>query len=403
MLTEGSEAKKIKKINKIVRRLLHIPLVGRIRYSGMNKRLKVEAGKTMFFTFQGKYTCNPKYISMEMLQRNLPWKQVWVIPDGETAGQETFPPNADVVAFGTRAYYEALSTSQFLIDNAFNFEKGCAFKKLGQYYLETMHGSLGIKKIGPDAVRNIRRNHRGQVCGKVTDYVFSNSTFENMVYETSFWRKESIALIGHARNDIFFLPDDEIEKIRRKVRLRLGLDDKVKLAMYAPTVSLNPNTEYEKLDFRRLKNSLLDRFGGEWVILNRSHHTDAVRGNKSIPLDTVDVTEYPDIQELMLAIDVGITDYSSWIFDYVLSKKIGFLYVPDLEDYDAGRGFYYPLTEVPFPIAKNNEELIQRILSFSEEDFQADVEKFLERRGCIDDGHASERIVDLMTEIAAKQ
>ena len=62
----------------------------------------------------------------------------------------------------------------------------------------------------------------------------------------------------------------------------------------------------------------------------------------------VDVTDYPDIQELMMISDVAITDYSSWIYDYVLSRKPGFIFATDIEEYNTERGFYYPIRVYSF-------------------------------------------------------
>jgi CDP-glycerol glycerophosphotransferase len=111
---------------------------------------------------------------------------------------------------------------------------------------------------------------------------------------------------------------------------------------------------------------------------------------------------YPDIQELMMAIDMGITDYSSWICDYVLTYKPGLLYTPDLDSYDVNRGFYYPLEETPFPICRTNDELVENILKFDGESYKNRTDEFLKRRACIDDGHASEHIVDMLEEKVEK-
>ena len=116
----------------------------------------------------------------------------------------------------------------------------------------------------------------------------------------------------------------------------------------------------------------------------------------------IDVTMYQDIQELLASADIAITDYSSCIFDFMLTKKPGFIYATDIEEYNTERGFYYPLEETPFPIARNNEELIQNILNFDNEKYQQKVEKFLKDKGCIEDGHASERVVELIKEIINK-
>ena len=363
------------------------------------KDLPVDPHQAMFFTFQGEYTCNPKYISQEVFRRKLPWKQVWVTMDLPENVRGRFPKDVELVQFRSREYYRALNTSGFLIDNAFNFPKGIINKKPGQIYLETMHGSLGLKRIDPDAVRNEKRNRRGRICGDLTDYAFSNSTFETIVYDSSFWPRRKVVETGHARNDIFFSTETVRQSFKEKVCHVFNIDYSVHLALFAPTFrNSDEKSDYEPIDFDMLREALSTRFGGEWIILNRAHRSTKNR-EKIIREFVLDANDYPDIQELMMAIDVGITDYSSWIFDYVLRRKPGFLYTPDLERYDQARGFYYPIEESPFPVCRTNEILKQAICDFSYDSFERNVADFLARRGCVDDGHASERIVDMMEKI----
>ena len=89
------------------------------------------------------------------------------------------------------------------------------------------------------------------------------------------------------------------------------------------------------------------------------------------------------MQELLVAADAGVTDYSSWIFDYVLSGKPGFLIEIGLDEFKEQRGFYYPIETTPFPIAKNSTELAKCIKNFDEDKY----------------GHASERIVAKIKEL----
>ena len=110
----------------------------------------------------------------------------------------------------------------------------------------------------------------------------------------------------------------------------------------------------------------------------------------------IDASNYPDIQELMIAVDLGITDYSSWIYDYVLSYKPGVLFVPDLDSYDQSRGFYYPIEETPYPICRTNDELVSQILSLDVQNIEDEIAVFLKKRGCVDDGNASKKIVDMI-------
>jgi len=372
-------------------------------YRNTMRKNPIEKGKVMFFTFQGDYTCNPKYIGEEIRKRKLPWRQVWVTLKDPQEVAGTFPEGVKLVRFNTKEYYNELSRAQVWVDNAFNFPKGVVEKKEGQVYLQTMHGSLGLKKIGPDVVHDEKRNEKGRLCGALTDICISNSSFETMVYRTSFWDKSSIEVLGHARNDIFFLKDKEIARIKQKVCQYFEVGTDVHLALYAPTFRKDAEAvEFEAIDFEKLKEALEERFGGQWRILNRAHHSSLKTAVASTLPYVLDANNYPDIQELMMAIDLGITDYSSWICDYVLRYKPGFLYTPDIENYKDNRGFYYPLQETPFPICSSNAELADKIRSFDLEQYQKATEKFLAARGCVDDGHASEKIVDMMQKLVEK-
>ncbi|MEE1438212.1 MAG: CDP-glycerol glycerophosphotransferase family protein [Lachnospiraceae bacterium] len=373
-----------------------------IKKEYMYRTTKVKDNKILFLTFQGAYTCNPRYICDEILKREKNWDLVWVVDDLSEETRKEFPKEVRLVERNTNKYFKELYSAKVWIDNAFNVTKVSVKKKPEQIYLETMHGSLGIKRIGPQDVPDKRRNKRGFRCGRLTDYIVSNSAFEDEVYRTSFWKKTEILEYGHARNDILFIEDRAFkEEIYKKVYDFYQLKDDVNLALYAPTFR-SPELDkepMEELDFDLLHDALTERFGGEWVILNRAHHRDYKnKGYHTQNANVLDGATYPDIQELMIACQVGITDYSSWIFDYVLTRKKGFVYAPDLKAYDDDRGFYYPLETAPFPLAHDNQEMKQNILSFEEKAYQEAVEAFLVDKGCVEDGHASERIVDKLTE-----
>lgn len=165
--------------------------------------------------------------------------------------------------------------------------------------------------------------------------------------------------------------------------------------MYAPTFRDNHRFDCYQIDYERLRNALSDKFGGKWRVLVRFHlnvrrfSKNALEKNENV----IDVTDYPDIQELMLISDIAITDYSSWIYDYILTRKPGFIYATDIEDYNNERGFYYKLESTPFPIATDNDALIRNIESFNYDLYHEKLESFLVDKGCMDDGKASSRLV----------
>ena len=153
------------------------------------------------------------------------------------------------------------------------------------------------------------------------------------------------------------------------------------------------------MDYNKVLSAISNKFGGEWVIVTRLH--PKLVANRELFLskangDIIDATNYPDIQELLVSTEAIITDYSSCIYDFMLTRKPGFIFATDIEKYDNDRGLYYPLSSTPFPVAENNEQMIKNIENFDNEKYLPAVEEFLKDKGCIDDGHASERVVDLI-------
>jgi CDP-glycerol glycerophosphotransferase len=151
--------------------------------------------------------------------------------------------------------------------------------------------------------------------------------------------------------------------------------------------------------------ALENKFGGEWVCISRLHPR-AKKFDDLIPKENekvIDGTFYPDIQELLVSAECAITDYSSCIFDFMLGKKVGFIFATDIEKFNTDRGFYYPLESTPFPVSSDNETLIKNIENFDNEKYLLNVDEFLKSKGCMEDGHAAERTVDLIETIMEKK
>lgn len=351
----------------------------------------VEEGKIFFVTFQGNYTCNPKYICEWLIRQGYTGKMVWVTDDRTDEAVKSFPKEVKVVRRNSREYQKELYSAQVWIDNAFNITRVPIIKKKKQIYIETMHGAMGIKKIGPEDIKNGKRNKRGFRCGKYTDYIISNSLFEEEVYKNSFWKDSQILPYGHPRNDMLVtLSSVKKDEIVRKVKRQLHLSEDSKIVLYAPTFR-NYEWTGQKLDLQELRKNLERLWGGKWNIVVRQHPSE-MRENICLGEGIVNGNSYKDIQELMLAVDVGITDYSSWIYDYVLLRRPGFIYAPDEDLYDVERGFYYPLEETPFGIAHDSQEMIELVRNFDMEQYQNRVEKFLKDRGCYEQGDACSKV-----------
>ena len=184
-----------------------------------------------------------------------------------------------------------------------------------------------------------------------------------------------------------------------------GIDPEKKIFLIAPTHREGISDQKMNLDeIDNVLAALGERFGGEWVVLIRVHN----RIKKKAAIWYKDygalynASLYPDMQELLCAADCGMTDYSSWIFDYMESYKPAFIVEYDLADFEDARGFYYPIESTPFPIVETLADLPEAILSFEEKSYKEKVKLFLEEKGCIDDGKSSERIADFVLELLQK-
>ena len=118
--------------------------------------------------------------------------------------------------------------------------------------------------------------------------------------------------------------------------------------------------------------ALQKKFGGNWKIFLRLHPQLAAKLN-SMPMDDksddfIDVSQAPDISEIMAASDIIITDYSSCAFDAGFANIPVLLYADDVQEYIANRGqFMWNREELPFDIAETNEQLEYNILKFDYE------------------------------------
>ncbi len=371
---------------------------------------EVEPKKVVFMHYANQYQCNPAYICDEILRRGLDWDLVYVLDQkGATRLPLPCPEGVRVVVRNSIEHFYEMASAKFWIDNAVCFPWEYVPKKKNQIYIDTWHGSMGLKRIDSDKIVQKKWAKAAKIAGKITNYMISNSSFETDVYRSTYWKDTKIQIFeyGHPRNDILFCGEERKREIRQKLYQLYDLTDAdentTKFVLYAPTFRDAKNIDCYDIDYDMLLDALRQRFGGEWYILNRYHfkvakaleNVQAIKNNPYV----LNGNLYSDIQEIMAVCDAGITDYSSWICDFVLTGKPGFIYANDLKEYDSERGFYYPLDSTPFPIAENNRELYENILNFDQELYDRKKEKFLLDRGCKENGTAAKQVVDLMEQL----
>ncbi len=366
--------------------------------------MKIVPNRIVFGTFQNCYTCNCKYIADEILRRGLDYELIFLVNGDAFYHKEKYniPDGIKLVLRGSLASYFALGTAKFWVDNALNCIWKEIPKKPEQIYIDTWHGSLGIKRLGGEK----RWIKLAEHSADFIDYFLTDSVFEEEVFHTSFWAHVEQLKFGHPRNDILF-SKEKMSELRDKVYKFYKIEPHVKTVLYAPTFRDNKSdVSAIKIDCIKLKETLEKKFGGEWKVIVKAHmhnrHNAALRHMFANRDSIIDASDYIDMQELIAAADVGITDYSSWIFDFVLKGAPAFIYARDIKQYINSRGFFYPLDQTPFSIAETDEELSGNIMDFDSEAYAKAVKAFLDDKQCYENGHAAERTVDFICELSGR-
>lgn len=348
----------------------------------------------------GAIGCNPKYICLEILKQKLPYDIIWLTDNKLLINDERFNNVKIIENKNTFKKMMALASSKIWIENALknkDYQKGL-FKKKNQIYINTWHGSFGIKKMFYDTPKFSDKTlwayfFRKEI--KEIDYMFASSSWEEDIYRSGLKYEGEILKIGNSRNDLFF---ENQNQIRKKILNYFNLDENKKILLYAPTFRDN-KTFVSDLSFTLLKETLKERFNQDFIIFSRTHIQDVLRNNIELKNEIVDVTLYPDVQELLLISDILISDYSSIMFDFMLLNKPCFVYAPDVEKFNIERGLYYSLDKTPFLVSETNTQLKQNILNFNLEEYQKKCVEFIENMGVLNDGFSSKRAVEIIKKL----
>jgi len=303
------------------------------------------------------------------------------------------------VVYGSFRYYYYVISSKYYVSNC--YAPLMAIKRKKQIMLQTWHGTA-LKRIGHDGIGgdhsrlvNLIRPNTYKAAARDFDYFISGSHFMTEVYHRGLEYPKKIDEIGMPRNDIFFQKRPEVTE---KVKQWINVDKHVKLILYTPTFRPDFSFTYYDVNLSAIKEYFEKKTNEEYAVLIRLHprmmsksaEIDAFWGKDNI----YNVTLYPDIQDLLYAADVLVTDYSSTMFDFMLSKKPVILYTPDKDTYN--RGFYFSIDELPFIIANNNAELCDALEKFNNVEYVNRVSSFLEKIGNAETGHATEKAYQLL-------
>jgi len=345
--------------------------------------------------------CNPYGIHQAIRRAGADLTVLWGVRDYSVP----LPEGGVPVVIGSRAWYEALATAKYQVHNVHQpayFRKGP-----GQVMVQTMHG-YPFKMAGVPywtrAGLSKSKIHSFMARQAEWDVFVSPAPYATPLLEMTFPGAARMLEIGYPRNDIFFAPDRD--EIRESTRELLGLPDHVTAVMYAPTFRDKFSDKETKARFARLLDpvTLAEALGEDYRVLMRGHPMEG-RGDdrREAAQWVIDVTDYPIVEELCLASDVGVMDYSSLRFDYGLTGKPMVFFVPDLEEYMSDeRGSLIPYEgTAPGPWVRTQEDLADVLLDLpglTEHYGDARVE-FARDFLSLEDGKAGDRLLKALLDI----
>lgn len=379
-------------------------------------------------TFEGKggFGCNPKYLVMELHRQHPEYEFVWFVNDMS----KVFPDYIRKVpnTVWSRAYW--LSRSKVWIDN-YRKPYGTV-KRRGQYYLNVNHYTEAIKCTGL---------WRGQGFSKMAYLVSKNDSdmMDALVIDSHWCELASpkglvfpgpYLKTGAPRCDVLYGTRQEQ---RRLLRQKHQLPSDARIVLYAPTFREGARngkrsvfSEVWTLDFSRLLQNLSQRFGGTWYLCIRVHPqlapTFREYQDEQLAGRIFDESQNDDMYQVLAGVDAYITDYSSAIFEAGLAGIPSFIYADDIARYAVDRGrLYWNMatdphehitlsqeitpqiqTELPFPVASDDEEMERKILSYDETRERGRWQQFAEAMGMIAlDGRASKRLAAVIEQQCA--
>jgi CDP-glycerol glycerophosphotransferase len=374
---------------------------GRREIRDATRVARADRRSVFFRTLYGEATNgNGLGVHEELRRRDAPLELLWSIQDHSVPVPEGGTP----VIEGTRAWYEAIQQSRYHLVDVHQLD--WFERPEGQALVETMHG-YPYKVMGQEwwakgrfPVRQVANFHRR---AREWTHFVSPASYATPLLREAFLdpadAHPEILEIGYPRNDVLLRP--EAVEVRARARRLLGIDDDQVAVLYAPTfrdyLSVDDMTAARVTFFDT--EEALRLLPDDHVLLIRGHAFNARVADQREPSRdrVVDVTDHPDVNDLILASDAAVLDYSSLRFDYVLVDRPMVFLVPDLEQYDRFRGGVIPYgPTAPGPQVTTTAEVCGHLsdLPRLREDFAEDRKRFREEYVDLEDGRAGARLVD---------
>jgi CDP-glycerol glycerophosphotransferase len=351
--------------------------------------------RIVYSSFRGLFSDSPRAVYEALVARGDDVTHTWLT---SSTAEAAFPADVETIPFGSPESIAALESADVVLSNdhvPLDWEK-----RPGTFYLQTWHGTP-LKRIHNDVLwaPEGRLAYLEHDIAR-WDALLSPNAVSTPRFRQAFGFTGPVHETGYPRNDLLSSP--RRDEVRAQVRAQLGIDEGTRVVLYTPTWRddlVFEGTGGRDFEFPVDLADFTDRLGGDHVLLLRLHSmvSDRLEAIEGMPVR--DVSGHPDIRDLYLAADLLVTDYSSTMFDFSITGKPILLFPYDLAEYrDRLRGFYFDLEEVaPGPLLSTSRELVDAIADLDRVT-AAHAERyarFRETFTSLEDGHATERVLDL--------
>ena len=386
LLTSGNFIKKGKR--KFFKKFLQRPFAVLVYF------LPIKENRIVFDNFGGKgYGDSTKYIAEELIKSGRNYELVWLV---DNLSSYEFPKQIKTVKIDSIKALCMRATAKVWIDNIRHLHP--VKKKKEQVYLQAWHAPFGPKKAEADAEKELGEDYvrEAKYDGQIADGIISNSKLLDNQFKRAFWLSDHVEILSYGlpRNDFLARQIDNTSKCDY-LRNKFGFEEDCFYILYAPTFRDNYSLEGYKLEYEKIVKEFSAKVNKKAKIVVRLHpnvwnQINFINYGENILNGTI----YPDMQELLLACDALISDYSSCVFDFAILKKPVFRCALDIKEYEKTRGLLPEFYDFPFPIATSNDEMLTNIKNYDQKSYFDKVNRYFERYPLYDDGNASKRVVD---------
>lgn len=388
-------------MKKILKSIIKLPILLCYRFLVLMSR--TDSRIILFESNLGRnYSGNPRFIYEEMVRRGLDQKYrcYFLLKDVTT----TLPGNAKKVRRISFRYFYLFAKAGFWVSDT--RMPGYLVKKRDTVYIQTWHGTplkrlaLDMDSVIMEGETSLAKYQSNFIKNVSTwDYLISQNSYSTGIFRRAFDFHKEILEIGYPRNDM--LVNDNTSSTINRIKNKLNLPMDKKLILYAPTWRddrQGGDHIYQfasPMDYSYMKEQLAD----DYILLVKAHYL------VELDMDSSDYRGFLycfgadcDITELYLISDLLITDYSSAMFDYSILRRPMLFFAYDLENYKEHlRGFYFDFeSEAPGPIVTTTQLLTQAILAEDYTAYQERYDAFVSKYNYLDNGKASEKVVDLI-------